>query len=106
MGKTCQREPSGPYPGADAVGDILKGLIKQDLSKSPDVVADILAGLKRAASVRAAPSVSGLSGRGFQRMRSTKYFPRLFEVSAPSGAGWLDPLADAFKRLQVRCPSR
>lgn len=82
---------------ADAVGDILKGLIAQDLSKTPDAVNDMLKGLLRAADFTTAPNLSGLA----DGPRSTKYFPKIWEA-APPERGWMDPIGNAAEKLKVR----
>lgn len=68
---------------ADAVGDILQGLLAADFSDIPDAVGDVLAGLNRFADFRSAPDVLGLSGN---TKGLASYFPDLLTpIEAPTG---------------------
>ena len=84
---------------ADAVGDILRGLLDADFSGISDPVGDILTALNTFADFRSAPDVGGMSSR----TRSLSYyFPDLLHpVSTPTGHA---PIADFLTNLQVYLP--
>ena len=81
---------------ADAVGDILQGLLRADFKGIPDAVADALDGLHRFADFRSAPDIGGLSG---SHRSLSSYFPDLLApFSEPTAA---DPIMAGLKALEV-----
>lgn len=85
---------------ADAVGDVLSGLLKADFRGIPDAVGDVLTGLNRFADFHSSPDITGsnVDARGLAR-----YFPDLrAPVEPPQGR---DFIATSLRNVQVSAAS-